>query len=236
MWGFHCPELGYNKLSGGTYHSIIITLAPACAHNGLVNMSIKWYCKKVSCGLKFQPNVHQVLLFADQISSRKVMKAALDFSSKHFQVGFSTLLDYLGKILAHQITCRLWPPCLPWEACQCTCTEKSSSPTRLHSTLSLARCLLTSSGKTPWKNICRGAKNDDPREIIFKMVRFEDIGVREEGIVRRGEDRVIRESGKGVDYHPSNLAVFGRPGNPHLTVENFKVDALDRFAHIGLWP
>ena len=66
------------------------------------------------------------------------------------------------------------------------------------------------------------------------MVRFEDIGVREEGIVRRGEDRVIRESGKGVDYHPSNLAVFGRPGNPHLTVENFKVDALDRFSHIGL--
>ena len=36
--------------------------------------------------------MYQVLLFADQISSMKVMKAALEFSSKHFQVVNSTLL------------------------------------------------------------------------------------------------------------------------------------------------
>ena len=53
--------------------------------------------------------------------------------------------------------------------------------------------------------------------------------MREEGLVRRGEDRVGRALGKGVDYHPSNLAVLGRPGDHPTTVENFKVDALDRF-------
>ena len=63
-----------------------------------------------------------------------------------------------------------------------------------------------------------------------RLARFEDSGVREEGLVRRGEDRVGRELGKGVDYHPSNLAVFGRPGDHPTAVENFKVDALDRFA------
>ena len=66
------------------------------------------------------------------------------------------------------------------------------------------------------------------------MVRFEDIGLREEGLVRRGEDRVSREFGTGVDYQPSNLAVFGRPGDHPTTVESFKVDALDRLAHMTL--
>ena len=56
----------------------------------------------------------------------------------------------------------------------------------------------------------------------------------EEGLVRRGEDRVGRELGKGVDYHPSNLAVLGRPGDHPTTVENFKVDALDRLALAAL--
>ena len=60
------------------------------------------------------------------------------------------------------------------------------------------------------------------------MVRFEDIGLREEGLVRRGEERVSRDFGTGVDYQPSNLAVFGRPGDHPATVETFKVDALDR--------
>ena len=63
-----------------------------------------------------------------------------------------------------------------------------------------------------------------------RLARFEDRGVREEGLVRRGENRLGRELGKGVDYHPSNLAVFGRPGDHPTAVENFKVDALDRFA------
>ena len=58
--------------------------------------------------------------------------------------------------------------------------------------------------------------------------------MREEGLVRRGEDRVGRALGKGVDYHPSNLAVLGRPGDHPATVENFKVDALDRFVHSDL--
>ena len=67
-----------------------------------------------------------------------------------------------------------------------------------------------------------------------RLARFEDSGVRAEGLVRRGENRVGRELGKGVDYHPSNLAVFGRPGDHPTTVENFKVDALDRFALVTL--
>ena len=65
---------------------------------------------------------------------------------------------------------------------------------------------------------------------VYKLVSFEDIGVREEGLVRSGEDRVSRDCGTGVDYYPSNLAVFGRPGNHPTTLESFKVEALDRFS------
>jgi len=139
-------------------------------------------------------NCLEVLLFADQISSRKVMKAALDFSSKHFQA------------LA-------------------TLPSLRSLPVHLH------REILKSDSLALYSQFGTLLTDEFREDALEKhLQRFEDIGVREEGIVRRGEDRVIRESGKGVDYHPSNLAVFGRPGNPHLTVENFKVDALDRLS------
>ena len=48
---------------------------------------------------------HQVLLFADQISSTKVKETALEFSSKHFQVVSLSVYNYP--------TCRLLPTCLP---------------------------------------------------------------------------------------------------------------------------
>ena len=77
-------------------------LIPSCPDNNLVGLliaTIGIFCKK---------KVYQVLLFADQISSMKVMKAALEFSSKHFQVVNSTLL-----LNRQSMECRLWPPCPP---------------------------------------------------------------------------------------------------------------------------
>ena len=77
-------------------------LIPSCPDNnlvGLLSATIRIFCNK---------KVYQVLLFADQISSMKVMKAALEFSSKHFQVVNSTLL-----LNRQSMECRLWPPCPP---------------------------------------------------------------------------------------------------------------------------
>ena len=64
---------------------------------------------------------------------------------------------------------------------------------------------------------------------VTQFFRCDDLDNGKAGIVRRGEERVGRELGKGVDYYPSNLAVMGRPGDNPTTLDNFKVDALDRF-------
>jgi len=139
-------------------------------------------------------NCLEVLLFADQISSMKVMKAALEFSSKHFQA------------LA-------------------TLPSLRSLPVHLH------REILKSDSLALYSQFGT-LLTDEHREDALErhLQRFEESGVREEGLVRRGEDRVGRELGKGVDYHPSNLAVFGRPGDHPTAVENFKVDTLDRLS------
>ena len=68
---------------------------------------------------------------------------------------------------------------------------------------------------------------------MTQFVRCDELDNGKEGIVRRGEERVGRELGKGVDYYPSNLSMMGRPGDNPTTLENFKVDALDRFVCFG---
>jgi len=139
-------------------------------------------------------NCLEVLLFADQISSTKVMKAALEFSSKHFQA------------LA-------------------TLPSLRSLPVHLHREILKSDSLALYS---QFGTLLTDEFREDALESHLK--RFEDVGVREEGLVRRGEERVNREFGTGVDYQPSNLAVFGRPSDHPVTVETFKVDALDRLS------
>ena len=54
---------------------------------------------------------HQVLLFADQISSRKVKETALEFSSKHFQVVSLSFYPTESNLqaLAHLPSLRILP-------------------------------------------------------------------------------------------------------------------------------
>ena len=56
---------------------------------------------------------HQVLLFSDQISSRKVKETALEFSSKHFQVVSLSFYTYPTEsnlqALAHLPSLRILP-------------------------------------------------------------------------------------------------------------------------------
>jgi len=139
-------------------------------------------------------NCLEVLLFADQISSKKVKKAALEFSSRHFQV------------LA-------------------TSPSLNSLPTHLHTEILKSDSLLLYSN---FGTLLTDELREDALERHLQ--KCDDLNNREEGIVRRGEERVGRELGKGVDYYPSNLAVMGRPGDNPTTLDNFKVDALDRLS------